>query len=157
MPPPILVRYDFPDWDILLCIPTGEETAGIHEIQIFKVVCPVSLDEVRTISHLILLKMLPAILERDLETFGATLEESQKYGFKKFEFRAQSHNIPQCMDFLKQNGGVGVGMSSWGPTVFAFGEDLTELGEKTRRFLDDNMGGTCFVTRANNTGMTVLD
>ncbi|MDP3879591.1 MAG: beta-ribofuranosylaminobenzene 5'-phosphate synthase [Dehalococcoidales bacterium] len=157
MPPPVLARYDFPDWDILVCAPRGEETAGIHEVQIFKIVCPVPIEEVRIICHLILLKMLPAILERDLESFGFALEETQKYGFKKFEFRAQSHNVFQCLKFLKENGGAGVGMSSWGPTLFAFGEDLSDLHEKTRRFLDENMGGTCFITRANNTGMRILD
>ncbi|MBI2979640.1 MAG: beta-ribofuranosylaminobenzene 5'-phosphate synthase [Chloroflexi bacterium] len=157
MPPPVLAHYDFPDWDILICIPTGEQTAGIHEVQIFKVVCPVPLSEVQTICHLILLKMLPAILERDLESFGSALEETQKYGFKKFEFRAQSHNILQCKDFLKQNGGIGVGMSSWGAAIFAFGEDLSDLEQKARRFLDKNMGGTCFITHANNTGLKVLD
>jgi beta-ribofuranosylaminobenzene 5'-phosphate synthase len=157
MPPPVLIRYDFPDWDILICVPKGEETAGIREVQIFKVVCPVPIEEVRMTCHLVLLKMLPAILERDLESFGYAIEESQKYGFKKFEFRAQSRSVHQCIDFLKQNGGIGVGMSSWGPALFAFGEDLTELCEKTRRFLDDNMGGTCFITHANNTGMKILD
>lgn len=156
MPPPILLRYDFPDWDILICVPTGEETAGIREVQMFKIVCPVPLEEVEKICHLLLLKMLPAILERDLESFGLAVEESQKYGFKKFEFRAQSHNILRCIDFLKQNGAIGVGMSSWGSALFAFGEDLTELCEKTQNFLDKNIGGTCFITRANNTGMKVL-
>ena len=157
LPAPVLMHHDFPDWDILICVPTGEETAGIREVTIFKTVCPVPLEEVRAICHLVLMKMAPAIVERDLESFGAALEESQKYGFKEFEFRAQSHGVRQCMDFLKQNGGIGVGMSSWGPALFTFGEDLTDLCEKTRRFLDENMGGTCFITRANNTGMKILD
>jgi len=156
MPPPILARHDFPDWDILVCVPTGEETAGIREVQIFKIVCPVPLEEVRTLCHLVLLKMLPAVVERDLEAFGFAIEESQKLGFKKFEFRAQSRDVLRCMDFLKQNGGVGVGMSSWGSAVFAFGEQLADLREKTQRFLDEGLGGTCFITRANNTGMQVL-
>ncbi len=156
MPPPILVRYDFPDWDILVCIPAGEKTAGIREVQIFKVVCPVPLEEVRKICHLVLLKMMPAVLECDLESFGEAVEESQKYGFKKFEFRAQSHNVVECMDFIKKNGGIGVGMSSWGPTVFAFGEKLDDLCEKTRHFLDNHMGGTCIITHANNAGMKML-
>lgn len=156
IPPPVLAHYDFPDWDILLCIPTGLKTAGIHEVQIFKIVCPVPVEEVRIICHLVLLKMLPAILERDLESFGYAVEESQKYGFKTFEFRAQSREVMRCFDFLKQNGGIGVSMSSWGPTLCAFGEDLRELKEKTSRFLDENMGGTCFITHANNTGMKIL-
>ena len=156
-PAPVIAHYDFPDWDILLCIPEGETTAGIREVQIFRIVCPVPIDEVRQICHLVLLKMMPAVVEKDLETFGAAIEESQKFGFKRFEFRAQSHNIPVCMDFLRKNGGIGVGMSSWGSTIFAFGNDLRALREKTQHFLDTNMGGTCLVTKANNTGMRILD
>jgi len=155
-PPPVLAQYDFPDWDILLCVPTGTETAGIHEVQIFKIVCPVPVEEVRTICHLILLKMLPAILEDDLEAFGWAVEESQKYGFKRFEFRAQSKNVLDCVDFMKKNGGIGVGMSSWGSALFAFGKDLVDLRDKTQRFLDENKGGTCFITKANNVGMKIL-
>jgi beta-ribofuranosylaminobenzene 5'-phosphate synthase len=147
---------DFPDWDILLCVPTGQGMAGIHEVQIFKIICPVPLEEVRIICYLTLLKMLPAIAERDLESFGLAVEESQKYGFKEFKFRAQSYDILKCKDCLKQNGGIGVGMSSWGPTLFTFGEDLIELKEKTQRFLKNNMCGTCFITHANNSGIKVL-
>lgn len=155
-PPPVLARYEFPDWDILVCIPTSEETAGIREVQIFKVVCPIPIEEVRIICHLVLLKMLPAVLENDLEAFGIAVEESQKYGFKKFEFRAQTHSVLLCKDFLKKNGGIGVGMSSWGSALFAFGKGLSDLRDKTQRFLNENMGGTCFITRANNTGMKIL-
>jgi erythritol/L-threitol dehydrogenase len=57
---------------------------------------------------------------------------------------------------MVRNGGLGVRMSSWGSALFAFGEDLKGLQKKTQRFLDKNMGGTCFITKANNQGMKIL-
>ncbi len=154
---PTVARLDFPDWDILLAIPTGTETSGLREIDIFKIVCPIPIEEVRIISHIVMMKMLPAIVERDLEGFGEAIEESQRYGFKAFEFRAQSPEVVGCMEFMKENGGCGVGMSSWGPTLFAFGEDLSELRDKTQAYLAGRTGGSCLLTKADNHGMRILE
>ena len=46
-PPPVLARHDFPDWDILVTVPMGEWASGLREVTLFKVVCPVQLDQVR--------------------------------------------------------------------------------------------------------------
>lgn len=154
---PTIARLDFPDWDILLVIPAGTETSGLREVDIFKIVCPIALDEVRAISHIVLMKMLPAIVERDLEGFGQAIEESQRYGFKAFEFRAQAPEVIECVGFMKDSGGHGVGMSSWGPTLFAFGEDLTQLRDKTQAFMAERTGGSCLLTKADNQGMRVLE
>jgi len=153
--PPVLLRYDFPDWDILVMVPLGEGASGLREITIFKVVCPIPLDEVQRMCHLILMQMLPAILENDLPTFGQSIEEFQKLGFKVFELRAQTQLLYDCLDFLRDNGGIGVGMSSWGPGVFAFGEDLSSLKQKADQWLADNGGGETVLTKANNTGLRI--
>ena len=46
-PPPILARYDFPDWDILVVVPLGEGASGLREVMLFKVVCPIPIEEIR--------------------------------------------------------------------------------------------------------------
>ncbi len=61
------------------------------------------------------------------------------------------------MEFMKENGGCGVGMSSWGPTLFAFGEDLSELRDKTQAYLAGRTGGSCLLTKADNHGMRILE
>ncbi len=155
-PPPILARHNFPDWDILVTVPLGEGASGLREVTLFKVVCPVPLDEVRRMCHIILMQLLPAVIEGDLHAFGAGIEDYQKLGFKVFEYRAQTDLLKDCMRFLKESGGVGVGMSSWGPALFSFGENLTELRDKARGWLDAHGGGEAILTKANNTGMRVV-
>ena len=155
-PPPVLARHDFPDWDILVTVPLGEGASGLREVTLFKVVCPVPLDEVRRMCHILLMQMLPAVLEKDLETFGAAIDAFQQLGFKVFEFRAQTNLLNNCVRFLRENGGIGVGMSSWGPAVFAFGEDLTGLQGKAREWLDAHGGGATILTKANNVGSRVV-
>jgi beta-ribofuranosylaminobenzene 5'-phosphate synthase len=156
-PPPVLARHDFPDWDILIVVPLGEGASGLREVTLFKVVCPVPLEEVRQMCHVILMQMLPAILEEDIEVFGRGMEDFQELGFKVFEFRAQTELMHNCLQFLKDNGGRGVGMSSWGPALFAFGEDLAELHQKTEEWLAAHGGGETIMTKANNVGISVIE
>ena len=155
-PPPILARHDFPDWDILVTVPLGEGASGLREVTLFKVVCPVPLEEVRHMSHLLLMQVLPAIIEKDLEMFGLAMENFQKLGFKVFELRAQTQLVIDCLQFLRDNGGMGVGMSSWGPSVYAFGEDLSQLQQKADEWLENNGGGKTILTKANNVGMRII-
>lgn len=155
-PPPVLARHDFPDWDILVAVPLGEGASGLREVTLFKVVCPVPLDQVRRMCHITLMQMLPAVIEKDLAMFGRAIEDFQTLGFKVFELRAQTQLLHNCLRFLKENGGVGVGMSSWGPSVFAFGEDLSGLRDSTREWLDAHGGGETILTRANNVGLRVI-
>lgn len=156
-PPPILLRHTFPDWDILVTVPMGEGASGLREVTLFKVVCPLPIDEVRRMCHIILMQMVPSLLEGDLEMFGRSMEHFQQLGFKVFEFRAQTELLLECLHFLKDNGGIGVGMSSWGPALFAFGHDLTDLHRKARGWLDANGGGEVILTKANNVGMRAVE
>jgi beta-ribofuranosylaminobenzene 5'-phosphate synthase len=155
-PPPILVHHDFPDWDILIMVPLGEGASGLREVTLFKVVCPVPLEEVRRMSHILLMQMLPAVIEKDLEMFGAAMSDFQTLGFKVFELRAQTQLVLDALRFLKDNGGIGAGMSSWGPSLYAFGEDLSRLQEQAEAWLAENGGGKTILTKANNMGMHMV-
>jgi len=157
-PPPIIARYDFPDWDILITIPNCKHISGEEEVKLFQTLCPLPLDDVRSISHIILLKLLPATVQHDLISFGEAVNIIQNLGWKKTEIEKQDEIVKQTMAFLRNNGGYGVGLSSWGPAIFCFGEDLSLLQNKARDFLtENNTNGYCFITRANNFGATVID
>ena len=155
-PPPVLVRHDFPDWDILVVVPLGEGASGLREITLFKVVCPIPLAQVQQMCHIILMQMLPAVLEKDLEAFDCSMVDFQELGFKVFELRAQTQLLYDCLRFLKDNGGRGVGMSSWGPAVYAFGENLAPLRQKVDDWLGKHGGGESVLTKANNTGICIV-
>lgn len=151
-PPPLLLHYVFPAWDVLVVIPQGEGASGDRERDLFEEACPVPARDVEKMCRILLTQMLPAVLEKDLPTFGAAMEAFQSYGFKVFEAETQGPLIAECAAFLRDNGGIGVGMSSWGPTLFAFGHDLTALRNKADRWLASNGGGEAFLTKANNVG-----
>lgn len=156
-PPPVIVRYDFPDWDILVTIPDCKHISGEDEVRLFQTLCPMPLEEVQAISHIVLLKLLPSVVQNDIVSFGEAIDLIQKIGWKKVEIEKQDEVVRQIMSFLRENGGYGVGLSSWGPAIFCFGQDLTKLKIITNEYLKENrISGHCFITHANNFGATVI-
>jgi beta-ribofuranosylaminobenzene 5'-phosphate synthase len=154
--PPLLLRHPFPDWELLIVIPRCTHISGETEIQLFKTLCPQPRSTAEQLSHLILLQLLPAIFEADRHAFGSAINEVQTFGWKKVEIDAQGSILQQTLDFLRDNGAMGAGVSSWGPAIFAVGDDLPILKEKTEMFLQTlPEGGTCFITNANNVGAVV--
>jgi predicted sugar kinase len=91
-----------------------------------------------------LLGLLPALIERDAQTFGEAV----------FDFNARvgelfapvqggtyaSKSATGLIDYLRREGVPGVGQSSWGPTVFAFVRDADHaayLSERVRALLPE--------------------
>lgn len=122
----LLGRYDFPDeWAILLIRPPGHERMhGPAEVDAFARLPATS--DVAGLSRLVLLGLLPALLERDLATFGAALHEfNRKAGEAFAPVQGGPYASPQIAGLvaeLRAMGLHGVGQSSWGPTVFAVAE-----------------------------------
>lgn len=150
-PPPILARYDFPDWKIGLVMPeNGEGFAGYREARIFQEFCPIPPEEVERLSRLILMKILPSILEKDIETFGSGINDIQKIGFKKIEVTLQKPEVRALMDTCRKYS-YGVGLSSFGPAIYCIVRDEEGLKSAVR-----GMAGIT-ITRANNRGTTIND
>jgi beta-ribofuranosylaminobenzene 5'-phosphate synthase len=149
-PPPVLFREEFPDWDIVLAIP---ELKGAHdgeEVEIFRKECPIPLGEVQAISHLILMKMLPSLLEEDIFSFGASINEIQEVGFKRREIAIQHPIVKAIMEKMIDSGAYGAGMSSVGPTVYCIAEDPNEIKNAVE---DSLMGkGAIMTAKARNEG-----
>jgi beta-ribofuranosylaminobenzene 5'-phosphate synthase len=145
-PAPILARYDFPDWKIASVIPKGLEVQGESEVNIFQKHCPIPISDVRRLCHLVLMRLLPAIVEDDITAFGEGINEIQKTGFKKIEVELQN---PMVKDILKrcQKYTFGAGLSSFGPTIYCLLDDVDMLLEQVG---DD---ARVIVTKANNEGV----
>ncbi len=156
-PPPVFVQMPFPEtWQILICVPTGLDIDGKRELELFTEECPVPDREVDRMCRILLTQLLPAIAENNLLLFCESVEAYQGLGFKKAEIRTQTKTVCSAMNFMKENGGQGVGMSSWGPAIFAFGTELTALRTKMQEWLQVQGGGEVFVTNADNTGHRML-
>jgi beta-ribofuranosylaminobenzene 5'-phosphate synthase len=157
-PPPIIARHDFPsDWRILLAIPNVPAGAsGNIETDIFRAHCPVPLDEVRALSHEILMRMLPGIASRDLDLFGSSINAVQGLGFKKVELSLQPPQVTGLLPVLRNAGAAGAGLSSFGPAVYAIGDTgMNAIEQAARSFMKESGGGSTRVTTARNSGATV--
>ncbi|HEY3361774.1 MAG TPA: beta-ribofuranosylaminobenzene 5'-phosphate synthase [Methanosarcina sp.] len=157
-PGPVLFRRNFPDWPIVLVIPNGQGAHDAEEVDLFKKFCPIPLPEVQEVCHVILMQMLPALVEEDLESFGKAINHIQTVGFKRREVELQSQSVLDIKDYMRDNGASGSGISSFGPVVYGIVGSIAEgkrLQQETQRMLDESVGGTVLLTKARNKGADI--
>jgi beta-ribofuranosylaminobenzene 5'-phosphate synthase len=163
--PPLLVRVQFPeDWSILIVQPRGRP--GLHgpdERQVFAELPPITQDITDSLCRLVLLEILPAVIEHDLAAFGAALSDLQAcVGACFASAQGGAFASPQAsmiVNELRRLGFVGVGQSSWGPTLYGFcsnsGDDMSTAVEDLRNRL--GLGdSSVFWTKADNQGAELL-
>jgi beta-RFAP synthase len=124
---PLVARVAVPEtWRILLVLPPW--APGLHgdgEGQAFERLRtePATPGLTDRLCRLVLLGMLPALIERDLEGFGEAVYDFNRRVGELFApvqggCYAQA-GVADLVSFLRRQGIRGVGQSSWGPSVFA--------------------------------------
>lgn len=161
---PLVARCSFPEaWRIVLVIPRelhGDH--GVRERAAFRALGDIAPDLGRTdaLCRLVLLGMLPAIAEEDLDAFGEALYDfNRRVGemFQPWQGGLYAHpRTGALIAALRTQGVRGVGQSSWGPTVFAVApaaeaDMLCAWLARTHGCRPDEL----IVTRASNTGAAV--
>lgn len=136
--PPILFQSNLPSsWRVVLALPAaGLITHGDEERALFTKHCPVPADEAAQAARLALLKVLPAVMEADLESFGAGIEAMQRLGLKRIQIAHQNEEVRATMNEMRRLGLRGVGMSSWGPTLFGFSDNGPDADKQIVRALE---------------------
>jgi beta-ribofuranosylaminobenzene 5'-phosphate synthase len=159
--PPLLAHIDFPpDWAVLVVIP--EASTGLHgpdEIEAFRRLPAVPEAVCDRICRLVLLGLLPALVERNLDGFGGALEELQLCVGECFApEQGGVYAGPQSeliADAMKAEKLVGVGQSSWGPTLYGFldadADERTRIADRLRERLGLD-ASRLFWTKANRGG-----
>ncbi len=148
-PAPLLARYDFPWW--LVCAwPESKGAHGELEKGVFGRYCPIPAGEVEKTSRIILMKLLPSLIERDLGNFGEGVSMLQKTGFKKVEVGLQKPVVRKLLAFM-QKSSAGGGMSSFGPVCFGLCGSESEARSVERKVKAEFEVNTV-MTKANNEG-----
>ncbi|RXA18992.1 beta-ribofuranosylaminobenzene 5'-phosphate synthase [Methanosarcina sp. MSH10X1] len=156
-PGPVLFREDFPDWDMVVAIPNEKGMHDQEEIDTFKKFCPLPIEEVREICHVVLMQMMPAVIEKDIESFGAAVNHVQNVGFNKRESLIWPEFVKNIASFMRSQS-YGAGVSSFGPVVYSFVDNKSEgrhLQVEVQKMLDESVGGTVILTRAKNRGAEI--
>jgi beta-ribofuranosylaminobenzene 5'-phosphate synthase len=124
--PPLVSHLDFPDdWSILVVLPrVAQGCHGLEELHAFAQLPAIPEQVSERLCRLVLLGLLPAVAECDLENFGASLSELQQQVGRCFA-PAQGGTFAHpeseaVVAFLEAEGLRGVGQSSWGPALYGF-------------------------------------
>ncbi len=134
---PLLAHHPMPSsWHAVVAIPeTAPGLSGDDEVRAFQGLARPSEREVEHIAHLVLMQLLPALVDADLEEFGRALSEVQRITgswFASHQGGAFAPGAGVLIERLRQAGATGVGQSSWGPTVYAIApnrESAQALGD----------------------------
>ncbi len=125
LPPPILARHDFPPgWRVLLVLDEGfQGKHGADELAAFARLTPFPAAVAAELCRLVLMQALPALVERDIDRFGAAVTRLQAAVGDHFApaqgGRFASPAVAEALGWLQEQGVRGIGQSSWGPTGFA--------------------------------------
>lgn len=146
-PAPVAVRLDFPDWRVLLCIPEGSGLHGVDELEYFRQHFPADEREPEKISRIILMKMIPSVVEKNLKEFDEAVKLMNKA--RSFTFPKETQRL---INTINKQGGRGTSMTSFGPVVFT----LTDKQHTLEKIKDSINGyGRLMETKAQNHGAVV--
>lgn len=161
---PLISRLHFPpEWSILVVVPElAQGYHGIEEVHAFAQLPPIPEQVSERLCRLVLLGLLPAVVERDLATFGSCLTELQEHvghGFAPAQGGTFAHpRIEEIIRFLTGEGLHGAGQSSWGPAAYGFTDEPEDRQADIRRQLRDQFDlrpDDIFWTHARNHGATL--
>lgn len=158
--PPLLARHAFPgDWRIVIALPdTGATVSGEAEDEAFRRLRPAGAATLDRIARAVLTGLMPALVERDLVAFGATLAEVQELVgtcFAPIQGGTFHPAAARLVRALKDGGACGVGQSSWGPAVYAFAGDAREEERIAALARAANPAARLIRTRGWNGGATI--
>lgn len=162
--PPVIARMDFPQaWRILLVFdPRSQGMHGQQEVRAFDTLPKFPAERSAHIARLILMQVLPAVAEQDLDSFGRAISELQHivgdhFGPAQGGGRYTSQDVADAMDWLESQGVHGVGQSSWGPTGFAIVGSDTEAWRLVDELKNRNSRLQYEICQARNEGSIISD
>lgn len=126
-PAPVVSHIRFPDrWRIIVVLdPTRRGIHGAEEMAAFGKLPAFPDADAARLCRLVIMKMLPAVAEEDIISFGSAIKEIQAclgdyFAAAQGGSPFTSPDVAAVLAALDREGASGVGQSSWGPTGFAF-------------------------------------
>jgi beta-ribofuranosylaminobenzene 5'-phosphate synthase len=161
--PVTIFHKPFPqNWRFVVAIPNvNKGLARNEETAAFKRLPPMNPKNVGKICRLIIMKLLPAIVEADIKSFGEALTQIQiiigNYFAEVQGGTYASETANEGIALLQKLGAYGAGQSSWGPTFYGITrkEKSREIELGIKEFLRKDVGGQVFVAKANNRGACI--
>jgi beta-ribofuranosylaminobenzene 5'-phosphate synthase len=164
--PPLIFRACVPrDWFFVVGMPEIKtRVSGEKEKNAFTEMKPPPETLVNYISRLVLLKMIPAIIEDDIKSFGDAITQlDYKFGELWIDIQGGIFSNPEIekgINFLLDAGVYGAGQSSWGPVFYGLVRGEKQAMEKSEQlygFLSDNrINAKVSYTSGDNKGAQIM-
>jgi beta-RFAP synthase len=158
-PAALLARHPVPaEWRAVLVVPAAAPgLSGGAEEAAFGRLAPAP-ERSAVIAQLVLTALLPALVERELEEFGAALTRIQELVGDSFAAAQGGRFHPRSaplVEALLRSGAAGAGQSSWGPTVYGV-VGSEEAGRELARRMENVVGaGSVELVAFDNRGVHV--
>ena len=130
---PVVSRMPFPEsWRIVLVLdPARTGVHGDDESAAFARLPPFAAADAAHICRVVLMQALPALAEGDLHSFAAAINEMQRFLGAYFAPMQGGHafsspDVAAALELLQDQGALGRGQSSWGPTGFTFARSAAD-------------------------------
>ncbi|HEY5387117.1 MAG TPA: beta-ribofuranosylaminobenzene 5'-phosphate synthase family protein, partial [Thermoleophilia bacterium] len=157
--PTVVWRRDFPaDWRFVLVVPDADSgLSGRSEEGVFGALAP-SVRISEEVCRITQLRLMPALVEQDIEEFGRALTAVDRKtgayfsGVQGGVYSGGETNT--AIDALLSAGAYGAGQSSWGPAVYGLvhERDVGKVEVAVRQSLADHGRGVqVFVSQGRNT------
>jgi len=164
--PPLIFRGDIPDdWFFVVAVPE-RPWRKLNKLRVSSE--PKILEEVRAsdeeasyLSRLVLMKIIPSFIEKDLKSFGEGLTEFNRrlgYIWMKYQGGVYCDPLVERGIEIMTRYTYAACQSSWGPTFYGITdseESAKRAVEELEQLLRGNGGGVVFVTHGRNRGLEV--
>lgn len=147
---PLLMKsMTLPQWDLGICIPAVDRKTEDEERHFFQTNCPIEKSAAEDVLYEAVYGVTSSLMENDYEVFCQSIDAIQKTKWKTLERNLYGENLLNTESIIKNAGAKCVGMSSLGPLLYFFGEDIEGIVDRVNA---DLIGGQCYRTSFNNSG-----
>lgn len=153
--PLLFQQINMPEWKVGICIPQDiESLSESQERKFFEETCPITSQEVFKTLYQVVFGVFSAVLEKDLNTFCDALVSIQNCAWKSAERSLYGDKLLSIEKALYEKGASAVGLSSLGPSLFFFGNDIEKI-QTGMNEIDINCN--LILTRPSNSGRIIQD
>lgn len=147
--PLLLKSITLPEWQIGICIPPIRHKTEEEEKSFFQKNCPINKDSVEKILYEAVYGITSSLMEDNFNVFCQSIDAIQQTKWKLLERVLYGKKLQTAESIIRNAGAICVGMSSLGPLLYFFGNDIDKIVEKVKVAMPECV---CFRTSFNNIG-----
>lgn len=152
---PLLMKsMTLPEWHLGICIPPIEHKSEEEESDFFQKNCPINKDAVEKILYEAVYGITSSLMEENFDTFCQSINAIQQTKWKALERNLYGNELIIAESTIRRAGAQCVGMSSLGPMLYFFGDDIDKIVWKVTK---ENPSYVCLKTSFNNSARILMN